>query len=90
MQDNTFEVVASGGDSGGPEPRRTDLILKLTSKNPSRWRLFGEKPKNINGNGVNMSGNGQGPKSGNVVGNGLRMVARGCQGSPELPTVLRF
>ena len=35
-----------------------------------------------------MSGNGQGTKSGKVVGNGLRMVARGCQGSPEVPTVL--
>ena len=37
-----------------------------------------------------MSGNGQGPKSGKMVGNGPRMVARACQGSPELPTVLRF
>ena len=36
-----------------------------------------------------MSDNGQGPKSGKVVGNGLRMVARGCQGSPELPVDLK-
>ena len=34
--------------------------------------------------GGNVSGSGQGPKSGKVVGNGLRMVARGCQGSPEV------
>ena len=36
-----------------------------------------------------MSDNGQGPKSGKVVGNGLRMVARGCQGSPEVPVDLK-
>ena len=36
-----------------------------------------------------MSGNGQGPKLGRVVGNGLRMVARGCHGSPDVPTGLK-
>ena len=36
-----------------------------------------------------MSDNGQGPKSGKVVGNGPRMVARGCQGSPEVPVDLK-
>ena len=36
-----------------------------------------------------MSGNGQGPNSGEVVGNGPRMVARGCQGSPEVPVDLK-
>ena len=28
-------------------------------------------------------------KSGKVVGNGPRMVARGCQGSPEVPVDLK-
>ena len=36
-----------------------------------------------------MSDNGQGPKSGKVVGNGPIMVARGCQGSPEVPVDLK-
>ena len=35
-----------------------------------------------------MSGNGQGPKLGKVVRNGPGMVARACQASPEVPTVL--
>ena len=43
------------------------------------WRVTAKPEKNKKGNGVSMSGNGQGPKSGKVVGNG-----------PELPTVLRF
>ena len=37
-----------------------------------------------------MSGSGQGPKLGKVVGNGLRMVARGCQRSPEVPAGLKW
>ena len=36
-----------------------------------------------------MLDNGQGPKSGKVVGNGPRMVARGCQRSPEVPVDLK-
>ena len=36
-----------------------------------------------------MSDNGQGPTSGKVVGNGPRVVARGCQGSPEVPVDLK-
>ena len=46
------------------------------------WRVAEKNSKN--GNGVNMSDNGQGPKLGKVIGNGPRMVARGCQGSPEV------
>ena len=36
-----------------------------------------------------MSDNGQAPKSGKVVGNEPRMVARGYQGSPEVPVDLK-
>ena len=51
---------------------------------------FGKSLKNQkNGNGVNMSDTGQGPKSGKVVENGFRMVASGCQGSPEVPVDLK-
>ena len=52
------------------------------------WRVT-EKPKKIKWQWVNMSGNGHAPKSGKVVGNGPRMVARGCQGSPEVPVGLK-
>ena len=37
-----------------------------------------------------MSDNGQGPRLGNVVENGSRMVARGCQGSPEVSVDLNL
>ena len=39
------------------------------------WRVA-EKPKQIKWQGVTVSAAGHGPKSANVVGNGLRMVAR--------------
>ena len=35
-----------------------------------------------------MSSGGHGPKSARMVGNGFRMVARSCQGSPEVPVDL--
>ena len=36
-----------------------------------------------------MSLNGHGPKLGKVVGNGLRIIARDCQRSPEVPVDLK-
>ena len=50
---------------------------------------FLKNQKNKNGNGVNMSGSRHAPKLGKVVGNGLRMVARGCHGSPEVLTGIK-
>ena len=52
----------------------------------SVWRVAEERTKY---NGVNTSGNGQGPKSEKDVGNGSRMAAKGCQGSPEVPVDLK-
>ena len=52
------------------------------------WRVA-EKPKKIKWHLAKVSAAGHGPKSAKVVGNGPRMVARRCQGSPEVPVDLK-
>ena len=67
----------------GTDPTPQDRIA-VRFEWASRFGELLKNPKNKNGNGVNMSGSRHTPKLGKVVGNGLRMVARGCHGSPEV------
>ena len=54
-----------------PKQNRSEVLMGLAA-----WRVL-ENRKKMKWQGVNMSDNGQGPKSAKGLGNGPRMVVRG-------------